>query len=407
MTTIAIAGGGIVGLATAWRLHERFPNVKITVLEKEDGVARHQSGRNSGVIHSGIYYKPGSLKAVNCREGRLAMQRFCDEHGIPYEICGKLIVATDASQLAPLAELKRRATENGVKAEWMQYKELREVEPHATGVRALFVPETGIVDYKQVCETLRALLVQAGQEVRFMARIDAVRSRGNRNIVQTSAGDVEADLFVNCGGLHSDTIARMCGIDPQVRIVPFRGEYYKVVESRRGLCKNLIYPVPNPSFPFLGVHFTRGIDGVVECGPNAVLAFAREGYGKAQVRAGDLLGTLFWPGFHRLAARHWRMGWQEMRRSWSKALFAKSLQALVPEIRGEDLVPGHRGIRAQAVAPDGTLVDDFHIREAQSSIHVLNAPSPAATASLHIGNLIVDKIESRLLNRSSATATAS
>ncbi|MFN0205825.1 MAG: L-2-hydroxyglutarate oxidase [Planctomycetota bacterium] len=396
MKTVAIVGGGIVGLATAFRLHERLPDVKITILEKEDSIAKHQSGRNSGVLHSGVYYKPGSLKATNCRDGKIAMEKFCDENGIRHETCGKLIVASNGDELPMLGELEERAKKNGIKFKMFQYKELREQEPRVTGVRAMFVPSTGIVDYKKVCEALRGKITKAGHEVRLGARVGSVAVRGGKNVIKTTAGDVEADLLINCAGLYSDRIATMCGMDPGVKIIPFRGEYYELVPEKRSLVKNLVYPIPNPNFPFLGVHFTRTIDGIVECGPNAVLAYAREGYTKSKMNIGELIETLMYPGFRALAKKYWKTGFSEMKRSWSKEKFTKSLQRLVPEIQQKDLVPGHSGVRAQAVARDGSLVDDFYIQESETSIHVLNAPSPAATASLQIGTSIVDKAEPRL-----------
>lgn len=393
---IVIIGGGIVGLATAWQLSRREPRAKITILEKEDGVARHQTGRNSGVLHTGIYYKPGSLKAVNCRAGKLAMQQFCEEYNIPYEICGKVIVAKDESEIGALQRIFERGQANGVACEMMSAGRLREIEPHARGVQAIHVPEAGIVQYVTVCEKLAALVREAGHLLQFGARVESVRAAGGAHVVTTSAGDFESDIIINCAGLHCDRVARMSGVPAQAQIIPFRGEYYEVSEAKRHLCKNLIYPVPDPKFPFLGVHFTRMVGNHVECGPNAVLAFAREGYRKHDINIRDLLETLGYGGFRRMAAKHWRMGMHEMWRSFSKKAFTRALQQLVPEIQEQDLSPAPAGIRAQAVAPDGALVDDFSIQEERGMIHVLNAPSPAATSSLNIGITIAEKVQSHL-----------
>ena len=362
------------------------------VLEKEDGLARHQSGRNSGVLHSGIYYRPGSLKARNCREGRKAMEEFCRAEGVPLEICGKVIVATDESELGALEQIRERGRANDVRCEIVSPERLRELEPHAAGIRALHVPEAGIVDFPRVCERLATRIREAGGEVRTSARVTAIREDGEGVVLESTAGQVRAARAVNCAGLHSDRVVRMSGARPEARIVPFRGEYYRLRESARHLCRNLIYPVPDPRFPFLGVHFTRTIGGAVECGPNAVLAFAREGYRRTRIDPRDLAESLLYPGFLRLLARHWRSALGELRRSFSKGAFVEALQRLVPEVRAEDLEPAPAGVRAQAVRPDGSLVDDFLIVEHGRIVHVCNAPSPAATASLHIGRLVAERL---------------
>ncbi|TAH34661.1 MAG: L-2-hydroxyglutarate oxidase [Planctomycetota bacterium] len=393
---VVIIGGGIVGLATAYQLLQRRPGTAVEVLEKESAVGRHQSGHNSGVLHSGIYYQPGSEKARNCREGKRAMEEFCGREGIPFEICGKLIVAVDAGQLPALERILQRGLANGVRCQLIERERLAELEPHAAGVRAIHVPEAGIVDYKSVCSRLRQRIEEAGGSVCTGARVTRLWSRPESVVVESDAGPREAVLAVNCAGLHSDRVARRGGRDPGARIVPFRGEYYELKPQARGLCRNLIYPVPDPSFPFLGVHFTRTIGGGVECGPNAVLAFAREGYRKRDVNLRDLFETLTYPGFLRLAARHWRTGAGEMWRSFSKSAFVRALQRLVPEIRAGHLEPAPAGVRAQALRPDGSLVDDFLILESERVLHVCNAPSPAATASLQIGAGLAARILPRL-----------
>lgn len=394
-TDVAIVGGGIVGLATAYRLTQRFPNVHAIVLEKEREIAQHQTGHNSGVLHSGIYYKPGSLRAQNCREGKLAMQQFCEAEKIPYELCGKVIVAVDPSELPQLERIYQRGLANGVNCSLIDKDRLQEIEPHARGIKAIHVPEAGIIDYRQVSERLAQRIVERGSKVLTQARVTAMFRRNGRMIVESTAGEVEARYVVTCAGLHSDRLTRLSGQTPNVRIVPFRGEYYELKPSAQHLCRGLIYPVPDPNFPFLGVHFTRMIHGGVECGPNAVLAFAREGYYKTSFNLFDCLESLTYAGFLRLMARHWQAGLQELWRSLSKRAFVTALQRLVPEVRSEDLVSSPAGVRAQALTPQGDLVDDFLIQESDSVINVCNAPSPAATASLNIGNLIVDKLAMR------------
>ena len=390
--TLLVIGGGIVGLATAHRFLERSPGRQVVVLEKEPGVARHQTGHNSGVLHSGIYYKPGSLKADNCRRGKELMEAFCAREKIPFERCGKVVVAIDASEVPRLEAIGERARANGIACELVSAERLRELEPAAAGVRALHVPGTGIVDYVAVCERLAQRIAERGGRIVTGARALAVETRGSEVLVRTTRGDFTGSAAANCAGLHSDRVLQSAGGKRPARIVPFRGEYFELAPEARGLVQNLIYPVPDPSFPFLGVHFTRSIHGGVECGPNAVLAFAREGYTKTRVSPADLWDVLTYPGFWRLAAKHGRTGTMEMWRSFSKRAFVRALQRLVPAIRAEHLAPAPAGVRAQALAPDGELVDDFLIEVRGRVIHVLNAPSPAATSSLAIG----DKIASML-----------
>jgi L-2-hydroxyglutarate oxidase len=395
-TDIAIIGGGIVGLATAYRLSQRFPAVKTVVLEKEREVAHHQTGHNSGVLHSGIYYKPGSLRALNCRAGKQAMQEFCEQEGIPFDLCGKVIVAVDASEIPQLDRIYERGQANGIVCSMIDKARLNELEPHCRGVQAIHVPEAGIIDYRQVCEKLAQKVREHGGDVLFQARVSGLFRRNGRMIVESTAGEVEARYVVTCAGLHSDRLTRLSGQAPSVRIVPFRGEYYELKPSAQQLCRGLIYPVPDPNFPFLGVHFTKMIHGGVECGPNAVLAFAREGYYKTSFNLFDCLESITYSGFLRLMAKHWRAGMHELWRSLSKPAFVAALQRLVPEIRSEDLVSAPAGVRAQALTPQGDLVDDFLIQETDLVVNVCNAPSPAATASLNVGNLVVDKLAPRL-----------
>jgi (S)-2-hydroxyglutarate dehydrogenase len=383
---LAVVGGGIVGLATALALTEAHPRLRLIVLEKEPQIAAHQTGHNSGVIHSGIYYKPGSLKARTCVEGARRMKQFCDTHGIKWEGCGKVIVATDEVELPRLSTIYERGQANGLAGlKMLSAEELREFEPNCRAVRAIHVPETGIVDYVQVAGKMAELVQQRGGRILTGAGVSAIRRQGSGLVLETAQGAVAARHLVNCGGLHSDRVAGLTGVTPEVRIIPFRGEYYMIRAERRSIVRGLIYPVPDPEFPFLGVHFTRTIHGDVEAGPNAVLAFAREGYTLGTVRPGEFLGTLGYAGFWHMARRYWRVGAYEMYRSASKAAFVRSLQKLVPDIRSGDLERGGAGVRAQAVAPDGSLVDDFKISVTPGAVHVVNAPSPAATASLAIG----------------------
>jgi L-2-hydroxyglutarate oxidase len=392
---LIVIGGGIVGLATAWQFLNRFPGRTLRLVEKESQLAQHQTGRNSGVLHTGIYYKPGSLKAVNCREGKRAMEEFCRAENIPFDICGKVIVATDEAELPRLTDILARGQANGVRCEKIGPERLRELEPHAAGLAAIHVPEAGIIDYSQVCERLAQRIGEAGGEITLNARVTGFRPQTDATVVETTAGEFSGRQVVNCAGLHCDRVARLSGQRPQVKIVPFRGEYFKLRREAEHLCRTLIYPAPDPAFPFLGVHFTRMIEGGVECGPNAVLAFSREGYGKLQMNLRDLAGSLTYPGFLRLAAKYWRTGAGEMWRSVSKRAFVHALQRLVPEIRPEHLDPAPAGVRAQALARDGSMVDDFLIEESDRVVNVLNAPSPAATSSLRIGNLIVDRLAPR------------
>lgn len=393
---VVIIGGGIVGLATAYHVTRQSPRRKVIILEKEAGLAQHQSGRNSGVLHSGIYYRPGSLKAINCREGNLAMQAFCEEQGIPYELCGKVIVAVDEAELPLLDRIYERGQANGVRCRVVDAGELRELEPHVNGIRALHVSTAGIVDYRLACERLADQVREREGEVLTGAKVHGIQRNGTGCVVQSTLGEVRAHVVVNCAGLYSDHMTRLSGEKPKAMIVPFRGEYFKLKPGSRHLCRNLIYPVPHPDFPFLGVHFTRTIDGEVECGPNAVLAFAREGYRKRDLHFGELLESLCYPGFHRLAAKYWKTGLAEMWRSVNKSAFVRALRRLVPEVRADDLAPAPSGVRAQALTPDGKLVDDFLIQETDRVIHVNNAPSPAATASLNIGKLIAARVARHL-----------
>jgi len=386
---IAIVGGGIVGLATANAVLEARPACRIVVLEAEPRLASHQTGHNSGVIHSGLYYKPGSLKAKFCAEGREAMYRFCGDRGIPHERCGKIVVATSAEELPRLEELHRRGTANGLQGmKWLTPEEMRDYEPNVSGIRGLWVSETGIVDYKAVAAAFGRRLLERGCELRTATRvIGCVRSKGEL-VIQTVSGETQCKALVNCGGLQSDRIARLCGLDPGVRIVPFRGEYYELKPEKQSLVRNLIYPVPDPRFPFLGVHFTRMIGGGVEAGPNAVLAFKREGYRTSDVSARDIADLVGYGGFWRMSRRHWKMGMAEFWRSFNKRAFVTALQRLIPALKIEDVLPGGSGVRAQAVDASGGLLDDFHVVRAEKMIHVLNAPSPAATSSIRIGKEI-------------------
>ena len=395
-TDVAIVGGGIVGLATAYRLQQRFPQVKLIVLEKERELAMHQTGHNSGVLHSGIYYKPGSLRAINCRQGKLAMQEFCEQEQIPFDLCGKVIVAVDSSELPQLERIFERGQAIGVNCRLIDSAELKAIEPHVRGVRAIHVPEAGIIDYRQVSERLAQRIQERGGTILTQARVTAIYVRGERTVIASTRGEVEARYVVTCGGLQSDRLTRLSGQTPVAQVVPFRGEYFEVKPSAQHLCRGLIYPVPDPSFPFLGVHFTRMIHGGVECGPNAVFAFAREGYYRTSFNLFDFLESVTYTGFLRMAWRHWRAGMAELHRSFSKQAFLEALQRLVPEIRSEDIVPAPSGVRAQAVTPTGELVDDFLITENERAINVCNAPSPAATASLNIGQLVVDRLAPRL-----------
>jgi (S)-2-hydroxyglutarate dehydrogenase len=388
---VAIIGGGIVGTATGMAIACRPGRPSVLILEAENKLAAHQTGNNSGVVHSGLYYKPGSLKARNCVEGREAMYRFCQEHGIPHERCGKLVVATSAGQMPSLEELYRRGVANGLQdLKQLEVAELKEHEPNVVGIAGLHVKETGIVDYTAVTHTYARLVREAGGEIRTGSRVTAVRRQNGGLVLETASGAVEARGLINCGGLQSDRVAKLCGVEPGVKIIPFRGEYYELVKERQSLVRNLIYPVPDPRFPFLGVHFTRMINGGIEAGPNAVLAFRREGYARTSFSVKDSLEMVGYPGFWRMAGKYWRMGMEEMYRSASKRAFVKALQGLIPALGDQDVHPSGAGVRAQALDPDGKLLDDFRIVEAERMIHVLNAPSPAATASISIGRTIAE-----------------
>ena len=390
---VTIIGGGIVGLATAYRLTQSHPQKTVCVLEKEDVLAKHQTGHNSGVLHSGIYYKPGSLKAVNCREGKLAMEAFCREEDIEHELCGKVIVSVDEEEVPRMEKVYERGQANGVNCELISKERLAEIEPHAQGVAAIHVPECGIVNYRQVCERLaRRVEERNDNQILLGAKVKRIEERPGSLLLHTTKGEVETTRLVNCAGLHSDRVTALGGQTPPARIVPFKGEYYELKPQAKHLCRHLIYPVPDPQFPFLGVHFTRMIGGAVECGPNAVLAFGREAYGKLDLNLPDLLDSLAYPGFQKMAAKHWKMGMGEMWRSYVKSAFVKALRRLVPEISAHHLEPAPAGIRAQAVAPDGALVDDFLIQTSPRIVNVCNAPSPAATASLNIGRHVVEKL---------------
>jgi len=395
----AVIGGGIVGLATAMALAAER-RLSVVVLEAESRLAAHQSGNNSGVIHAGLYYKPGSLKARNCVEGREAMYRFCEAHGIRAERCGKLVVATEERELPRLDELERRGRANGLDGlERLGSEGIREREPHAAGIAGLWIPQTGVVDFGQVTRAMADVVRGAGGEILTGARVHGCRLLADGILLESVRGETFCRSLVNCAGLQSDRVARRSGADPGVAIVPFRGEYYELVPDRRGLVRNLVYPVPDPAFPFLGVHFTRTPTGTVEAGPNAVLALKREGYRTADVRLRDLVEMGLNPGFWRMCARHWRTGLAEMYRSFSKRAFVKALQKLVPAVGPDDVRYLRAGVRAQAVGPGGALLDDFHLVEAARSVHVLNAPSPAATASITIGRTIAAMVARQLSDR--------
>jgi len=387
---VIVAGAGIVGLATAHELTRR--GHRVTVLEKERGIAQHQTGNNSGVIHSGLYYRPGSLKATLGTAGASSMRRFAEENGVSVDICGKLVVATDESQLPALTELYRRGQANGVPCTMIDADKAKEYEPYVSAVSAVRVESTGIVDFRGVCDVLRRRIEEAGSEIRFGQRIIGIASRPDAVTITTKMDEFRADQFVNCAGLHSDRLARLAGLTPDVRIIPFRGEYYELTPENSYLVKGLIYPVPDPSFPFLGVHLTRMINGSIHAGPNAIFAFAREGYTKLKINPRDVLDSVRWPGLWRLGKRYWRTGLDEATRSLSKKRFLGSLRELVPDLPDDCLLPSHAGVRAQALRRDGALVDDFYYERAPRQVHVLNAPSPAATASLEIAKRIVDEL---------------
>jgi L-2-hydroxyglutarate oxidase len=395
MFDFAIVGGGIVGLSTARALLGRHPNAGVLVLEKEEGWARHQTGHNSGVIHSGVYYKPGSLKALFSREGVAALLEFCREQRIAYEICGKAIVATEPDELPRLDDLYERGLKNGLKVEKIGPDELEELEPHAAGLAALKVPETGIVDFTQVAEAFAAVVEEEGGVLRTSTEVEDVSETEDEVEISTNRGTFRARSLINCAGLHSDRVAQLCGVEAGVKIMPFRGEYYELKPEKRHLVKNIVYPLPDPSFPFLNVHLTRTVEGGVEAGPNAVLGLAREGYRKTDMNIKDSFEALTYPGLWRLARTYWRTGIGELVRSFSRKVFTRSLKKLIPEVEEEDLAPIEAGVRAQALAKDGELVNDFLIVDGKKSVHILNAPSPAATASIPIGETIAERITER------------
>lgn len=389
MFDVTVIGGGIVGLATALQIQKSNPSLRLLLVDKETKLARHQTGNNSGVIHSGLYYKPGSLKALNCIRGYHLLIDFCKENGIPYDLCGKIVVATEESEVPLLHNLFVRGQQNGLKnLKKLSKEELKEYEPHVTGIEGIFVPQTGIVDYTGVSLKYGEILQKNGATIQLGERVTGIQNKSGEQVVITDKAAYATKLVINCAGLYSDKIARLTVPQVNVKIIPFRGEYYKLKKEKEYLVKNLIYPVPDPNFPFLGVHFTRMAKGGVEAGPNAVLAFRREGYRKSQINLYELAESLAWPGFQKVAAKYWRTGLGEMYRSFSKAAFTKALQKLIPEIQEDHLTEGGAGVRAQACSRDGGLVDDFLILEEKNVINVCNAPSPAATSSLAIGETV-------------------
>ncbi|MGV2829122.1 L-2-hydroxyglutarate oxidase [Myxosarcina sp. GI1(2024)] len=392
MYDFVIIGGGIVGLSTAMALGQTHPSAKIAVLEKESQWAFHQTGHNSGVIHSGIYYKPGGFKARFCREGNQSMVAFCQQHNIDYDVCGKVIVAVEESELPLLENLYQRGLQNGLKVSKISATEVKEIEPHVRCLAGLRVPSTGIVNYQQVAQKYADLIRFQGGELYLNTKVVKIINTSNTQVLETTQGKFETRFTINCAGLYSDRVAKLAKAKPKAKIVPFRGEYYELVPEKRYLVNTLIYPVPNPAFPFLGVHFTKMIDGTVHAGPNAVLSLKREGYHKTDFNLRDFVEVMTYPGFWKLAAKHSDDGIQEIIRSFSKAAFVRSLQRLIPEVQAEDLIPTHAGVRAQALLNNGKLVDDFSIVPGQNSIHVCNAPSPAATSSLEIGKAIVRQL---------------
>ncbi len=392
MYDFVIIGGGIVGLSTAMALGQTYPRAKIAILEKESQWAFHQTGHNSGVIHSGVYYKPGGFKARFCREGNRSMVEFCQQHDIDYDVCGKVIVAVEESELPLLENLYQRGLQNGLKVRKISASEVREIEPHVRCLTGLHVPSTGIVNYQQVCQKYADLIRLQGGELFLNTKVVKIIKTSNSQVLETPQGEFATRFVINCAGLYSDRVAKLGKAKPQAKIVPFRGEYYELKPEKRSLVNTLIYPVPNPDFPFLGVHFTKMIDGSVHAGPNAVLSFKREGYQKTDFDLRDFMEVMTYPGFWRLAAKHSDEGIQEIIRSFSKEAFTRSLQRLIPEVQAEDLVPTHAGVRAQALMNNGKLVDDFLIVSDQNSVHVCNAPSPAATSSIEIGKAVVAQI---------------
>tara|TARA_Y100000588_G_scaffold371222_1_gene442279 strand:- start:1435 stop:2655 length:1221 start_codon:yes stop_codon:yes gene_type:complete len=396
---IAIVGGGIIGLSTALQITNTYPDLRLIVLEKEQDLGLHQSSRNSGVIHSGIYYRPDSMKAKTCVSGARKMIEFAQEHNINYEICGKVIVATNEIQIPRLEELYKRAKANGVKGiEMIAKEELLEKEPHAKGIKALWVPSTGIIDYPGVLKAYAKLILEKDQEIKLNQNIKKIQIKKNRIFINSDHGEFSSSYLINCAGLYADRIAGLAGAKLPVKIVPFRGEYYQIKPSRENLVNGLIYPVPDPAFPFLGVHFTKRIDGTVEAGPNAVLAFAREGYKKSNLNFKDLMETITYGGFLKLARKYWKVGMGEIYRSLSKKAFTKALQELLPEIQEDDLIDGGSGVRAQAIDRNGKLIDDFSIIHTERALHVCNAPSPGATSSIAIGETITSMLKESFPN---------
>ncbi|PHN04507.1 L-2-hydroxyglutarate oxidase [Flavilitoribacter nigricans] len=394
---VTIIGAGIVGLATAFQLSERRPDLRILVLEKEEAPAKHQSGNNSGVIHSGIYYQPGGSKALNCRRGYRYLIDFCDQYDVPYEICGKVIVATREEERPRLEKILSRGKANGLEGiKILPPEQVREIEPHVRSVSAIEVPQAGIISYRRVAETYADIIGKRNAEIQFNTEVHGIDRRNGTATITTSQGDFTTRMIVNCAGLYSDKITAMTMPEVQIQILPFRGEYYELIPEKRYLAKHLIYPVPNPNFPFLGVHYTRMIEGGIEAGPNAVLAFKREGYSRWDVDGQELLETLRYPGFQEIARRYWRDGLGELYRSFSKRAFVRALQHLIPEVQEADLVRGRAGVRAMACDPDGNLIDDYRVKEADLVINLCNAPSPAATASLSIGEMMAERTLQRL-----------
>ncbi|KAA1296999.1 MAG: L-2-hydroxyglutarate oxidase [Chloroflexi bacterium] len=388
---LVVIGGGIIGLATAMRVTEEFPDLKVAVLEKETEVAQHQTGHNSGVIHAGIYYAPGSQKANFCSTGGVLLREYCDKHNIKYDMCGKLIVAVNDNEVPMLMDLYERGTANGALGlKIIEKEEITDYEPHSTGVKAIFSPNTGIIDYTEVSKSYATQMMEAGGDLITGTELKSISEKDGQIYLETTDGTITAKKILNCAGLHADRVAKMMGVDMGVKIIPFRGEYFSLIPERSDMVKGLIYPVPNPNLPFLGVHFTRRVNGSVEAGPNAVLAFAREGYKKTKINFGDAFETLTYSGFLKMSLKYWTVGMKEQYRSLVKGSFVKSLQTLIPEITGKDLYSPGAGVRAQAVAKNGALLQDFSIAETENAIHVLNAPSPGATASLTISKYILD-----------------
>ncbi|MFA6457221.1 MAG: L-2-hydroxyglutarate oxidase [Bacteroidota bacterium] len=395
---VIVIGGGIVGLATAFQTITKNSRLRILLLEKESDVAQHQTGHNSGVLHSGIYYTPGSLKARNCVTGYQMMVQFCREHCIPFDICGKVIVAVKEEERPFIQSLMEKGIANGLQGiRKLSAEELREREPHVSGIEGLFVPQTGITDFTRVASAMKELLIKNGVALQFNEEVYSIQRQQNVTLIRTGTNEYTGKVIVSCAGLHSDRVARMTYNNLPLRILPFRGEYYKLKESKRHLVKNLIYPVPDPAFPFLGVHFTRTITGEVEAGPNAVFAFAREGYSRTSFNFRDAFESLTWPGFHRVAVKYWRTGAGEYYRSFNKSAFTKALQKLIPEIQEKDLEEGGSGVRAQACDHNGNLLNDFSIMQENDIIHVCNAPSPAATSSLAIGEYLAGMVIQHVL----------